>query len=281
MADALRRDIYGSSLTVGVIDARRDRADRNHIFDGITASDQGLKDAIQGAIDDTGPWHHQITNLPLQTVTATRFRETAAFITQNYGRTQFTLPHPPGNPIVQMEKSIWPTDWVRGGEIYLNGYPEGEIPGVYGADKANPNLDRKPKDTPYHVSAIRMTVPTVLSWNPYGQVSSALGCVNKNALSFEGVTIPAGLIRFDALYVNGKKITSASTVISFGFNTTQFKIVYEFTLVPNGFLRQDVWFGDALGGNFPSNPAGDAGRQWRTRRIPVYQFVKFPAFPAG
>lgn len=235
---------------------------------------------MQAVLDDTGPYHQQITNLPCQTMTAKRFRTNAAFVTQNYWRNNFTLPHPPGMPIVQMDKGSWPTDWVRDGQKFGKpespvGYPGGNISGVYTpADETNQNLKPSPHTYPLAIPTIVMSVPTILSYNPYGQVGNALGMVNKQSLTYSDVTIRAGRLRFDALYVNGKKIIPGVVP---GTNTTQFKIVYEFTLAPNGFYRQDVYFGAPAPGAFPTG----GNDQWRTVATPAFQSVTFPNFPAG
>lgn len=278
-SDPTTTQIYGSSLTIGIFSQKHDRALVHCIDRTLSASNPlALRDAVDTLMVDInplGPWHPQQPTLPMQTLTMTRFGPTKALGTASYWRNNNSLPHPPGQPIVAMDGALWSTDWCRSGESYTNGYPSGAIIGLPPGEGANGAIKPAPKPRTLTIPVIKMYIPTVLSFNPYGQVGNALGCVNSQALTYGGVTILADRIRFDNLHVDGE----SSTV---PFTPAVYQVVYEFSLAPAGFYEQHVYFGYTTPSPFPSVPvSNNPPDQWRTRITPAYRRAAFPQFPTG
>ena len=286
--------MYGSSLTLGTFANRYDRAISHGIErELVLANPDALKDAILSGVADQGNYHPQWPSLPMQTMTATRFGPTKALMTAAYWRsTVGSLPHPPGQPQAYMVDGFWSTNWVRDSSAWWNapiiiGYPKGQIPGIYSpfGSAVNPELKPMPRPRERTLPVIELYVPTVLNYNPFGVVGHALDKVNKFSLSFGGVTILPGRIRFDALNVIPE--TSNQTG---GIGTPPvFNVTYKFTLSAGGFWYEDVYFGSGLltdddfaYGSYPSNPdTSVSGDRWRTRVLPAHEWIKFPTFPAG
>ena len=283
-SDPRTTQIYGSTLTLGTFANRYDRAILHCIDRTLTTTNpDAMADSITGMVAELGNYHPQWPSLPMQTMTSTRFGPTKALLTAAYWRSSVgSLPHPPGQPKAHMQQGYWSTDWVRESSTYWNtnlisGYPNGEIPGMYSSLAwENPDPSRKPHKRDFVMPVIKLYIPTVLNFNPFATVSVAKNKVNKFSLTYDGITILPGKIRFDGLSVEPEQ------------NSSVYNIVYEFTLNQGGFWYEDVWFGGGIqtgplaDGNYPSRPAVEVPEeQWRTRVLPSHQWIDFPNFPSG
>lgn len=285
-------DREDSELTTGISNFLLDNGTRRVVVTDVTSNHVlGYGEATLAVIDTlrleggTAPgqpiFHPVNPSLPCARIQLRRFgpHEFKGFV--RYDKRQTTsLPHAPGIPFVNMTRGFWSTQWVRMGNQFgtsgiPNGYPSGMIPSVppNSAAETNPDVIPRPRQREISVAVIRMMIPTVLNFNPAGQVSGAKNKVNANGLQYDGITFPTGTVRFDGLYVKGEYTVAT--------NSTKYKVVYEFTLSPSGFFTQDVFFGEgfSLIGAHVLPSGGPA--QWRTITHPAHEMTDFPQFPIG
>jgi hypothetical protein len=266
---AVKRDLYGSSLTVGVDSYLLDSAHRRLRVTGIGSDENGLKVAADAAFNETGRWHHLSPNLPLSRIRVTRHGVDSAWADLYYRRTRRgEFLQNPAPPAQLMAKFRLANDWQ---EVYrktytvtedqqtgeqvvtpdvfdpLTGFPNGDFHYVKDIkDKSNEPLTymwSRPK--------VAMVVPTFLSFNPVPSILPFVQTLNSEPVLFGNSFFGTGTVMF-----HGADVEWISHQ-----GTYRWFIDYRFTAVQGGFRKQYAEFDDV---------GSDATNEWITRTEFLY-----------
>jgi len=245
-------DLIGSTQTLGVASRRLDRAVRRGIATGIggTGTNQQLGLAINRAIEVAQLHHHWMTDLPLQSVRATKFGKDQAWLSLQYGRPQATSP-PSRSPsqVAQFRTAYEHTQAYRDTTLYdgvtlvpfAHELPQGDMHGLV-KDLLNPtDPERNTYQDPGHEPSgyrfrrpvIRIIATVYTFVNPYPSCAAAVNKVNPLGVLLGGYSIEAGELRFDGLDVDWVERSDGADA---------FICEYHFTASPGGHWKQEPKF---------------------------------------
>lgn len=279
----------GTFLQIGVRHQRYDRAHDRFLVDcqrnvgtpedpvyEVFNDEASLRDAIQQAILQRGIYHHQIGNLELESVRATKFGTSRAWVTMQYARGRWSTPTRDATKSIAIRTAMESVSCyrlaynpgIRGTEVQDPPDPDW-MPPVINPDTGlpcgivnHPNNNDDPSDDvkvelaasqppepiPWRVPILRLYVKTILNFNPFRLDGSGGGdnifqYVNKTnsmAIAFGDRVWAPNEIRFD-----GAEVEWAADGLGYGAggdNGDHFVIYYAFSGRPGGWLHQEPVF---------------------------------------
>lgn len=233
---AIKIDIHeGTRLRVGVYDHRYTTASRVGRATGLTTSRTALADAITELLADvTIDPHPDIPDLPLQWVEATRFGATKAWLRLGYGYgrgTNVTIdPKLACRTTLYAEPLyIWRSFRDGAGQLAIDehGLPQG-LPYFSGVQASD--LSVKPPARVYPRPTLRVEIPTTLFQHPLASVGGLVKVVNEDKVTFGGLVLPPGWVRFDGM----------ATDVLDTRNGYRYPTNYVFTVAKGGHWEQEL-----------------------------------------
>ena len=256
----IKKDLYGTSETLGVIDTRMDRATRRLLVSGMHETHEaGL---VFGQIiqpDSEYLTHPRNENLPLSKATATKFGPTKAMVTLEYSRPRWgSIPQVPPKVMAKVRTDVYASPFVQTSYTWDPGPP---LVQVEAWTNGRPNgIDYKDSDGKiaeytWTRPCLKLYVPTVLLESPVSGCADIVNYVNNGPVYYSGHTFPQGTVRFDGLTVDW------SLRAYNGESQNWFTVMYAFTILVDGFATQQIEWDDDL-----SPPAAIRGPITRPRQ---------------
>lgn len=277
----VKLDLAGSTQTQSFTEFFKTRAVRRGLAKNLTNDRNKNRQAILIAVDEAGPFHHNIVDLPLSTITAQSFGKDKARLRINYRHslTDISFPTVPAFILGEMQTvqvsiplyNSW-TDLAGVRSVdSVSGLPANSNPllGILASDSGAALRSQQ-----YTRSAWRIWIPTVLNSNPGPSVFSLTNTVNNNCVSFGSFIISPFSVRFDGIKVKPFVRSTQAFQIPSHFRIS-FRVEYIFTIIPFGFYHQVPY---APGQPVPPN--GNTFTTWQIRSELVYEPLNFAgAFP--